>query len=107
MHPARPAAGCAARWCGRGPGMRPAFRARPPGTTPTGRTARSASFALDGECSNLSRAAISEMRLSARAHHKILRTGRTIGDLDDSAETRPGHLNEAIDYRVLGRSLCT
>ena len=61
---------------------------------------------LDDECSNLLKAAMTEMGLSARAHDKILRTARTIADLDDDS-VRPHHLNEAINYRMLDRNLWT
>jgi magnesium chelatase family protein len=53
------------------------------------------------------RASMAEMGLSARAHDKILRTARTIADLDGSQEIRPNHLNEAINYRMLDRNLRT
>ena len=62
---------------------------------------------LDAECQNLLRAAMAETGLSARAHDKILRVARTIADLDASAEIRPNHLNEAINYRMLDRQLWT
>ncbi len=62
---------------------------------------------LDAECSNLLKGAMAEMGLSARAHDKILRTARTIADLDNSDGVRPHHLNEAINYRMLDRNLWT
>jgi len=62
---------------------------------------------LDNECSNLLKGAMTEMGLSARAHDKILRTARTIADLDNSDGVRPNHLNEAINYRMLDRNLWT
>ncbi|MFN9719661.1 MAG: YifB family Mg chelatase-like AAA ATPase, partial [Planctomycetota bacterium] len=43
--------------------------------------------------------AMEDMGLSARAHDKILRIGRTIADLDGSEEIRVEHLSEAINYR--------
>jgi magnesium chelatase family protein len=63
--------------------------------------------ALDGECGNLLKGAMSEMGLSARAHDKILRVARTIADLDSSEQIKPQHLNEAINYRMLDRQLWT
>ncbi|MCR4415415.1 MAG: YifB family Mg chelatase-like AAA ATPase [Thermoguttaceae bacterium] len=62
---------------------------------------------LDSEGANLLRAAMTEMGLSARAHDKILRTARTIADLDASEHILPAHLNEAINYRMLDRNLWT
>jgi magnesium chelatase family protein len=62
---------------------------------------------LDEEGRNLLKAAMAEMGLSARAHDKILRTARTIADLDQSDAIRPTHLNEAINYRMLDRNLWT
>ena len=79
-----------------------------PATTPTCRTARrgsSASWTTSAATS--SRAAMTEMGLSARAHDKILRVARTIADLDSSDGVRPNHLNEAINYRMLDRHLWT
>lgn len=58
---------------------------------------------LDEAGTNLLRSSIQEMGLSARAHDKILRVARTIADLDSSAEIRPEHLNEAVNYRMLDR----
>lgn len=62
---------------------------------------------LDDEGSNLLRAAMLEMGLSARAHDKILRVARTIADLDSSPAICPMHLHEAINYRMLDRQLWT
>jgi magnesium chelatase family protein len=62
---------------------------------------------LDNECSNLLKGAMTEMGLSARAHDKILRTARTIADLDNSDGVKPHHLNEAIKYRMLDRNMWT
>jgi magnesium chelatase family protein len=62
---------------------------------------------LDDACASLLRATMTELGLSARAHDKILRVGRTIADLDASPTITPMHLNEAINYRMLDRSLWT
>ncbi|HEX3726323.1 MAG TPA: YifB family Mg chelatase-like AAA ATPase [Pirellulales bacterium] len=62
---------------------------------------------LDDAGSNLLRAAMSELGLSARAHDKILRLARTVADLDDSAAIIPAHISEAVNYRMLDRNLWT
>jgi len=62
---------------------------------------------LDGQCRNLLQAAVAELGLSARAHDKVLRTARTIADLDAAETIQPSHLNEAINYRMLDRSMWT
>jgi len=62
---------------------------------------------LGAEGNNLLKASMNELGLSARAHDKILRTARTIADLDSSESIQPMHLNEAINYRMLDRHLWT
>lgn len=59
---------------------------------------------LNAEAEELLKAAMEEMGLSARAHDKILRIGRTIADLADNGEIRAEHLSEAINYRTLDRN---
>ncbi len=41
-----------------------------------------------------------KMKLSARGYYKILKTARTIADLEDSDLIRDRHLNEAVCYRM-------
>jgi len=67
---------------------------------------------LEPAATELLRAAVSDLGLSARAHDKVLRVARTIADLDatvqDAADTIGcAHVSEAINYRVLDRSLWT
>jgi magnesium chelatase family protein len=62
---------------------------------------------LDEEGGNLLKASMTELGLSARAHDKVLRTARTIADLEESEKIEPMHLNEGINYRMLDRSLWT
>ncbi|MCA9270426.1 MAG: ATP-binding protein, partial [Planctomycetales bacterium] len=62
---------------------------------------------LSNECMNLLKAAVNEMGLSARAHDKILRTARTIADLDASPSIDVPHISEAINYRMLDRQMWT
>ncbi len=54
---------------------------------------------LDETGSNLMKAASSQMQLSARAHHRILKLARTIADLAASEAITPIHLAEALQYR--------
>ncbi len=58
---------------------------------------------LKPDAEELLRMAMEEMGLSARAHDKILRIGRTIADLDESEQIAAHHLSEAINYRTLDR----
>ena len=48
---------------------------------------------------SLMRAAMSQMNLSARAYHRILKLARTIADLAGSEEIQSAHLAEALQYR--------
>lgn len=47
--------------------------------------------------------AIDKMRLSTRAHHRILKLARTIADLENCAHITTHHLTEAISYRSMDR----
>jgi magnesium chelatase family protein len=55
--------------------------------------------ALDATGRSLVRQAMSQLQLSARAFHRVLKLARTIADLADSAEIAPAHLAEALQYR--------
>jgi magnesium chelatase family protein len=45
------------------------------------------------------RAAMTQLNLSARAYHRILKLARTIADLSGSEEIRSAHLAEPLQYR--------
>ena len=55
---------------------------------------------LDSACSRVMEAAFSRYSLSARAYHRILRTARTIADLEESEAIREKHVLEALSYRM-------
>ena len=54
---------------------------------------------LDDTCTNLMRTAMSQLQLSARAYHRVLKLARTIADLAGSEQIAPAHLAEALQYR--------
>lgn len=58
---------------------------------------------LTKDCQNLMEQAFDSLKLSARAHDRILRVARTIADLEGEEEIKPEHIAEAISYRGLDR----
>jgi magnesium chelatase family protein len=54
---------------------------------------------LQPEGQSLMRSAMSQLNLSARAYHRILKLSRTIADLAGSEEIQSPHLAEALQYR--------
>ena len=54
---------------------------------------------LDTTSQSLMRSAMSQMQLSARAYHRVLKLSRTIADLVGESEIATQHLAEALQYR--------
>ncbi|MCC6209208.1 MAG: ATP-binding protein [Gammaproteobacteria bacterium] len=61
------------------------------------------SCVIDAGATALLEKAATQLGLSARAYHRILKVARTIADLDASEHIGHAHLGEAISYRTLDR----
>lgn len=59
--------------------------------------------ALDDNSRRWLEGALTRLRLSARAFHRVLRVARTIADLDGAVSVSNAHLAEALSYRILDR----
>ncbi|HML36939.1 MAG TPA: YifB family Mg chelatase-like AAA ATPase [Bacillota bacterium] len=58
---------------------------------------------LDRETKKLLETAFHQLSLSARAHHKIIKMGRTIADLEGAEKIGLRHIAEAVRYRSLDK----
>jgi magnesium chelatase family protein len=58
---------------------------------------------IDDASSSLLESAIDKLGLSARAFNRVLKTARTIADLNGNADIKVDHISEAIQYRNLDR----
>ena len=54
---------------------------------------------LDAASTSLMKTAMSQLQLSARAYHRVLKLARTIVDLAGCERIGPSHLAEALQYR--------
>ena len=57
---------------------------------------------LDDVGQQLIKAAMSQLQLSARAYHRVLKLARTITDLAGEEEIKSSHLAEALQYDPKG-----
>jgi magnesium chelatase family protein len=55
--------------------------------------------ALDDQAQSLLRLAMTQLSLSARAFHRVLKLARTIADMSGSDGIGSAHLAEAVQYR--------
>lgn len=60
---------------------------------------------IPAEASRLLEAAMERLGLSARSVDRILKVARTIADLDGAERIETAHVSEAIQYRLLDRTL--
>ncbi|UUO05056.1 YifB family Mg chelatase-like AAA ATPase [Blastopirellula sp. J2-11] len=60
---------------------------------------------LNDACAALLKQSVHSLGLSARAHDKVLRTARTIADLEGATAIDIAHISEAINYRMLDRGV--
>ena len=60
---------------------------------------------LDAATESVLKGAIVKLGLSARAYHRVLKLARTLADLEGGVDVGPGHVAEAIQYRVLDRGV--
>lgn len=61
--------------------------------------------ALGRQEERLMEAAFEKLELSVRAYHRVVKTARTIADLEGEKKIREHHLMEALGFRMLDRKL--
>jgi magnesium chelatase family protein len=59
--------------------------------------------ALEGAAQSVMRAAMTQLSLSARAYHRVLKLAGTIADLAAADQIGAAHLAEALQYQPRGR----
>jgi magnesium chelatase family protein len=59
---------------------------------------------LDDACQKLIEKAISDLGLSARGYHRVMRVARTIADMQNTQNIRTQHLAEALSYRAVSKA---
>jgi magnesium chelatase family protein len=62
---------------------------------------------IDAESERMLETAMARLGLSARAYDRILKTSRTIADLEGDEQIRAPHVAEAVGYRSLDRTYWT
>jgi len=55
---------------------------------------------IDGKSKEILRRFVDSGKLSARGYHRVLKTARTVADLDNSENIKYEHLTEALMYRI-------
>jgi magnesium chelatase family protein len=58
---------------------------------------------IDQDSEKLLEMAVTKLGFSARAYDRILKVARTITDLAGEEDITPGHVSEAIQYRMMDR----
>jgi len=59
---------------------------------------------LDAVGKQIIEKAVSELGLSARGYHRVLRVARTIADMENSSDLMASHLAEALSYRAISKA---
>ena len=60
---------------------------------------------LDSQCQKLLEQAMTQLQLSARAYHRVIKLARTIADLSAAAQIKSHHLAEALQFRPRSTTL--